>query len=417
MLELIETLHDEMMDLIASSQQLMTRDQQIAEIENKVSVIVGMRRTGKTTLMLKKIQQLMASDVLEQHILYVDFEDDRLLPMNQEKLAEMIDAFYTRFPENHESTSYLLLDEIQNIEGWGKVIRRLMKTKRNKIYLTGSSAKLLSKEIATELRGRAITTEVWPLSFNEYLMAKSQEIPKRIKSKKSRDTLHNHLLNYINAGGFPETINETRVHRTIILQDYLQTVLFRDIVERHKITNISLIRYVIHYLIQNTATSLSANKLFNDLKSQGFSIGRATVYDYLSYIEDAYLIFFVPLYSESVRKTQSNPKKIYAIDTGLVNASRIKNVMNNGRYLETLVYLALRRAGHEIYYYLTEQRHEVDFFTKSLDGTLHLYQVAWSIEDQAVYEREERALIEAENELGIKGEIITADRFAEWVLG
>ena len=192
--------------------------------------------------------------------------------------------------------------------------------------------------------------------------------------------------------------------------------MFRDIVERHDVKNITALRYMIHYLLQNAATNLSTNKLYNDLKSQGFSVGRATVYDYLSHIEDAYLIFSVPLYSESVRKSQSNPQKIYAIDTGIVDASKLNRLSNKGRYLENLVYLELRRREHEIYYYLTKERHEVDFFTKSLDGKMHLYQVTWDITTPEVYNREHRALVEAEEELNIKGKIITVDGFIEWAV-
>ncbi len=149
---------------------------------------------------------------------------------------------------------------------------------------------------------------------------------------------------------------------------------------------------------------------------KGFSIGRSTVYEYLSYIEDAYLIFSVPLYSESFRKSKTNPQKIYGIDTALADASRLSRVENKGRYLENLVYLELRRRGHEIFYYLTNNRHEVDFFSKSPDSQLHLYQVCWDLSSPKTSEREIQALTEAEKELNIKGAIITAKNFAEWAL-
>lgn len=416
MIELIETLQSELEDRLSELDGSMQREVKLVEIDKKISVAIGMRRTGKTYLLLMRIKELLAEGIHSSRILYVDFEDDRLLPLTQEKLANIIDGFYSCYPENHNTTCYLFLDEIQNVQEWALVIRRIFSSKKIKIYLTGSSAKLLSKEIATSLRGRSISTEVWPLSFSEYLYAVADNLPELSKSKKSKDFFKKHLNDYIKIGGFPETIHQSEINRVKILQEYVQIVLFRDIVERHKITNIVAIKYMIYYLLSNTATSLSANKLYNDLKSQGFSLGRSTVYDYLSYIEDAYLIFSVPLFSESVRKTQSNPRKIYAIDTALVNASRLKTIGNKGRYLENLVYLELRRRDDEIYYYLTEDRYEVDFFTKSLDGSLHLYQVVWDVTSSDTHEREKRALEQAQEELGVEGVLITFDTFSAWAL-
>ncbi len=415
MKELIQTLQSEIEDRLLELDGCIQREISFNEVEKKISVAIGMRRTGKTHLMLMKIKKYLSQGVAKSKILYIDFEDDRLLPLTQEKLAALIDGFYSCYPENHNHTCYLFMDEIQNVEDWALVIRRMFTSKKVKIYLTGSSAKLLSKEIATSLRGRSISTEIWPLSFSEYLHATSRKLPSLTKSKKSKDFLFSYLNEYIHVGGFPETVNHSDASRTIILREYIQTVLFRDIVERHKITNIVAVKYMIKYLLSNAATNLSTNKLYNDLKSQGFALGRSTVYEYIAYIEDAYLVFSVPLFSESIRKTQSNPQKIYAIDTALVNASRLKTIDNKGRYLENLVYLECRRRGDEIYYYLTDDRYEVDFFTKSLDGTLHLYQVTWDTASPDTYEREKRALVQAEKELGIKGVLITADTFPEWV--
>ena len=192
-----------------------------------------------------------------------------------------------------------------------------------------------------------------------------------------------------------------------VLQDYVDVVIYRDIIERYNITNLDLIKYMIKYLIKNAATNVSLNKLYNDLKSQGYAIGRTTVYDYLNYISDAYLAFLVPLYSESVRKTQSNPRKVYTVDTGLTKAYSVSTMMNIGRLFENMIYLDLRRRGDEIYFYHTHDHYEVDFFTRSSDGALHLYQVAWDVTDPETLAREQRALTSAEKELGIKGQLIT----------
>ena len=162
-------------------------------------------------------------------------------------------------------------------------------------------------------------------------------------------------------------------------------------------------------LLKNVACLFSIHKCFNDLKSQGLSVARQSLYDYLSYIEDAYLAFSVPLYSESYRKTQSNPRKWYVVDSGLALSSSMSLSHNFGHLFENLVYLDLRRRGHEIYYYLTKERFEVDFFTKDREGQFHLYQVTWDPNDDETTAREERALLAAQKELNIEACLITPE--------
>lgn len=416
MFELIKTIHQELTDKLQELDGAVQRDIQFIEIKGKISVAIGMRRTGKTYLMLQKINELLSQGVPISRILYVDFEDDRLLPLDQQKLANILDDFYSLYPENHQQICYLFLDEIQVITDWALVIRRFYNSKNVRLFLSGSSAKLLSKEIATQLRGRSIPTEVFPFNFREYLKIKNVEAPDKPYSKKEKDILGEQLSNYLQEGGFPGVVGESRVNQIRILQEYLEVVLFRDIVERHDITNISVIKYMIISLLKNNATSFTVNKFFNDLKSQGFNVGRSSVYDYLSYIEDAYLIFTVPLYSESIRKVQSNPKKIYAIDNGMVHANTFNLTNNTGRTLENAVFLDLRRRGDTIYYYVTNEGYEVDFLSRNLQGELFLYQVAYEMNDEKTKNHETRALHAAENELGVKGMIITKDNYVEWAL-
>jgi hypothetical protein len=415
MLDLIKTIHHELKDKLKELETAIHRDIDFIEIKNKISVAIGMRRTGKTWLMLHKIQSLLSEGIPFSRILYVDFEDDRLLPLDHQTLANVLDGFYSLYPENHHQLCYLFLDEIQIIEQWALVIRRFYNTKNVRLYLSGSSAKLLSKEIATELRGRSIATEIFPFSFREYLKAKKIEIKKPPYSRSTQDLLLKYLTNYLQEGGFPGVIEEDPINQKRILQEYVDVVLFRDIIERHQITNISVIRYMIHYLLKNNATHFSANKFFNDLKSQGYSIGRSSVYEYLSYIEDAYLMFMVPLYSESIRRVQNNPKKIYAIDNGLARAHTVSLSKNSGHALENAVYLDLRRSGAKVYYYLTKKNHEIDFLVRTPAGELRLYQVAYETTDKDTLMRETRALEEAEQELGIHGTLITKDNYLDWV--
>lgn len=384
------------------------------EIPNKVKVAIGMRRAGKTYFLFQTIRKLIENETIPwQRFLFLNFEDDRLFPCSQDQLVELLESFYKLYPENHNEKCYLFLDEIQNVEEWPRVIRRFLDTKNVQIYLSGSSAKLLSKEIATSLRGRSVATEIWPYSFSEYLLANKIHIEKGLLGQKKQDFLAKYLQDYILHGGFPEAMNLQPADRRQLLQDYTELVSMRDIVERHKITNISLLKYLIKTLLKNVAGSFSVNKFANDIKSQGLSGARNTIYDYLSHLEDAYLAFPVALFSESIRKEYSNPRKIYAVDTALSQAFAFSFNHNFGHLFENLVFLDFKRRGHEIYYYLTQDRYEVDFLTIDRLGKQKLYQVVWDSSDEVTMERELRALHAAEVELKIPGALITPESYLE----
>jgi predicted AAA+ superfamily ATPase len=410
--ELLEELLEEFQQKIVQFDGAVPRDARFSTIKNKVNVVIGMRRVGKTYFLLQKIKKNIQDnpETLSQ-ILYLNFEDDRLLPLSAPKLGELLDTFYAIYPENHHLRCYFVLDEIQNVPQWEIVVRRFLDTKNLEMSLTGSSAKLLSKEIATSLRGRAITTEIWPFSFKEYLIAKGVDLPKKPFGKISKDLILKLLDTYIVEGGFPETINLDALDRNLLLQDYVDVVIFRDIIERHNITNVHLIKYLIKTLMKQAGASFSVNKFYNDLKSQGVSVSKTTLHDYLGYLEDAYLIFTVPLYSESIRKSQTNPRKIYSIDTGLINAYSISYSNNMGHLFENLVYIELKRRNHKVYYYLTEERYEIDFLTIDPTNKIHIYQVVWDPTHPETLRRETRALKAAERELNIKGTLITPQTF------
>lgn len=405
--EILETLTDELVDKLDQLSSMTPREAKFSETIDKIKVAIGMRRTGKTYFLHQMISQLLAKNIPLSQILYINFEDDRLLPMDTKRLAELLDAFYSLHPENHEKTCYLFLDEIQNVENWSIVIRRFYDSKKVKLFLTGSSAKLLSKEIATELRGRSLAIEIWPYSFWEYLQAKAIAIDTSSLSKKIQDQLSQLFQSYLQEGGFPEVTHYTSDIRQKILQEYIDVVIYRDIIERHQISNTTVMRYMILSMIKNVAKPFSINKFYNDLKSQGYKISKDLLYHYADYIEDAYLTFSVPLYSTSLRKRQSNTKKIYAIDPGLVNACTLNYQKDLGKLFENVIYLELRRLGYTVYYYLTSERYEVDFLIENRQGLKKLLQIAWDMSDLETGEREKRALERAKEELNIPGEIVT----------
>lgn len=407
-------LIEEFQSNIERVKTLVPRTAQFPSVPNKIKVAIGMRRSGKTYFIYQSILEKINQGIPLSRILYLNFEDDRLQPLDIQKLAQILDAFYTQFPENHEHRCFFYLDEIQNIKGFEIVIRRFFDTKNVDIYLTGSSAKLLSKEIATSLRGRSIAVEIWPYSFNEYLNAENVSINRSLFGNKTRDQLNQLFQHYLHQGGFPEVVQYAPDIRQQTLQDYVEIVLYRDIVERYEISNPSVIKYMIHSMIHNVAKPFSLNKFYNDLRSQGYKSSKDALYEYASYIEDAYLLFSVPIYAKSIRKVNTNPKKIYAIDTGLVTAMTLSYETNLGNLFENLIYLELRRLGCQIHYYLTHDRYEVDFLIKSRQGKKYLIQVAWNLDSPETMERETRALECAKKELGIDGTIITLESYLQY---
>lgn len=384
---------------------------QFPKAENLAKVAVGMRRSGKTYFLYQTMRELIARKIPIERLLYLNFEDDRILPLDQKKMGEMVDALYTLQPDLHNYQCFLFLDEVQNVEGWPLVIRRFLDTKNVEIYITGSSAKLLSKEIATSLRGRSISLEIQPYNFEEYLSSQGIVSPSKPFGKKVLDQYRLHLLNFFQKGGFPGVQTLSEHERLETLQNYVEIVIFRDVVERHNVSNTKLLKYFLGSLLKNSASRFSVNKFHKDIQSQGYKTGKDTLYNYLEYFEDAFLIYTVPIFTESLRALETTPKKIYAIDNGLINANTFNLALNFGKLLENQVYLDLRRQKKEIYYYITSEGYEIDFITKDLEGHYEMIQVMWDSNDHQTIQREERALHSAEKELGIKGKIINWETY------
>lgn len=392
---------------------MVMRDAAFPEAPNKIKVAIGMRRVGKTYFLYQHIKKLLADGVDKKSILFINFEDDRLLPMDHHKLARLIESFYSLYPENHERKCYLFLDEIQNVDQWPVVIRRFHDTLNAEIFLTGSSAKLLSKEIATNLRGRSLALELWPYSFREFMRAQKITFTNILYDKQHQDVLKKLFLDYLVQGGFPEVVNYAADVRQQTLQDYLDIVIYRDIIERHQIKNPAIIKQMTLSMIHNVGNPFAVNKFYNDIKSRGYQTGKDVLYDYAEHIEDAYLAFAVEIYDKSIRRVQANPKKIYAIDPGLVRALVLNYNQDLGRLFENVIYLELRRLGYKVSYYLTAQRYEIDFVVESPQGSRKCVQVAWEQENEKTVERERRALEEGMKELHADGEIITLDSYLE----
>lgn len=405
-MNILETLEEEFRSALTLTKNSVHRDYKFPEAKNVIKVAVGMRRSGKTYFLYQTIREMIASGVPLERVLFINFEDYRLLPVDHKQAGQMIDAWYALEPSRHNHCCYLFFDEVQNVEGWALVLRRLLDTKNVQIYVSGSSAKLLSKEIATSLRGRSLSVEIFPYSYTEYLTAQNLPEPEKPFGKKAFDHQRKYMLDYLHVGGFPGIQHISANEQLATLQNYVDTVIFRDIVERHNITNIPVLKYFIQFLLKSVSAPLSINKLYNDFKSQGYQVGKDTLHTYLKYLEDVFLIFPVPIFTESLRQSQTSLKKIYAIDNGLVIANTFNISDNYGKLFENLLYLDLRRQGKEVFYFKTSDGFEVDFITKDLHGKCEIIQVTWDTENPQTLKREERALELAQKELGLPGTLV-----------
>jgi predicted AAA+ superfamily ATPase len=335
----------------------------------------------------------------------LNLEDDRLFPLQTQDLNDFLDSYYEIYPRKKEEWVYLFFDEIQNAPEWERFIRRIQDHEKCRIVLTGSSSKLLSREIASSLRGRTLSVEVFPLSFPEYLRFRG--IAPRPLSSRTQALLKNALADYILWGGFPELVPFTEDLRRRTLQEYLDLIMYRDIMERHGITNTFLLKFLIKYCVTHIATDFSVIKLYHDFRSQGLHLSKNTIYEYMSFMEDAYLLFTVPFFSDSVREGMRNPRKIYSIDNGFKLASDLSRSEDAGRLLENLVFLELRRRFPAIHYFKGKQTVDFCVIHRSLP---YLINVCHDLSNPATRRREIAGLSEAMDRLGVHSSLlITSD--------
>lgn len=407
--EIIADFHDKPLP------EVTPRSSWFEMVPHKIAAVVGVRRAGKTYFLYQIIKSLIEGGLPKQNVLYLNFEDERLSGITVRELSTILDCYFELYPGNKKKRVYVFLDEIQNVGGWEKFVRRLHDSGDFQIFVTGSSAKLLSREVATSLRGRCINYEIFPFSFVEYLKHRRVKIGETSSSKAEIKNLFGDYMVY---GGFPETVGcSERIWRKT-LQDYISLILYRDVVERHNIKNHGLVKYFVRHLLQNISSPLSVNKLFNDLKSQGFSVSKDTLHLYLSYVEDAYAFFTVPIFSNSLRVQQVNYRKLYCVDIGLSEASVLGIAERQGAILENLVYMEIRRNDrNKIYYYKTGSNQEIDFFVINEKREKQLIQVAFNLDEPSTRRRELSAMFEAMEELSVLSAIIITrdveDRFSE----
>ena len=390
-------------DIIARSKSLPLDSQ-------KIISLTGVRRSGKTYLLYDTIRRLLNRGVDKTNILFLNFEDERL-----ELSTEELDLILQAWRELHNGVisdeHYLFFDEIQNIPSWEKFVRRIYDTETRNIFITGSNSVFLSTDIATSLRGRTLTYELFPFSFAEYVRFKKIPLDYYVETNKVR--LLNSFKEYLLKGGFPETINRTQDESIEILRTYFFAMLYKDIIERYQIKETQVLKYFIKRLAGNLTKNFSVNKIYNELRSQGYKLDKNLLYEYLQYVQNVYLALTTSKYDYSLIKRSNSLKKVYFVDNGLINTIASGFSQDLGKLFENAVYLFLRTHFGSVYeenifYY--KNRYECDFIVTELGKIKYCMQASYDISDKTTLDREVRGLVHTLKKFDLKtGYILTFD--------
>jgi len=372
----------------------MEREMVIPEDPDSIITVPGVRRAGKSSLLMLAVNKLLATGIKKEQILWINFDDERLSGMQTEELDEVLSAYREMFPDINMKDVYMFFDEIQSVVGWDLFVLRVFKSYCPHVYVTGSNAKLLSQEISTALRGWTLDYEMLPLSFSEYCRFTGIDAHSYLESDKAKR--YAAMENYIHGGGFPQVVltpdKSTKLKR---LQGYFNTMLLRDLVERHRIRNIEGLRYFLKRIMLNLTKTTSINGIFNDMRSSGANVNKDDLYDWADWAVEAYMFVRFPKYSASLVKENQSLRKYYVIDTGMRQAVLMPQSTDNGKLLENIVALDLfrRRGGdRKIFYWM--EKHECDFVLQRNELVEELIQVCWAL-DEDTRQREIDGLKEA----------------------
>lgn len=367
-------------------------------LPGKVTAVVGVRRAGKTTFLHQLRRERLEGGVPREHLPYVNFEDERLAGLAASGLGFLVEEHGRRFRDARERSPVTwCFDEIQVVPGWERFVRRLLDAGGNEMLVTGSSAALLSREIATALRGRAWEVPLYPFSFAEALRHRGETIPEEagFLTGAERAGLERSFTDWLAGGGFPEAQGLDAPSRRQLLRDYVDVAMLRDVVERHGVSNVTGLRRLVRHLLGNPAALFSVEKFYGALKSQGVAIAKDTVHQLLAHLEDCFLVRMVWMESASERQRMVNPRKAYPVDSGLIPVFDRGGRPNRGHSLETAVLVELERRRCAVTYVRTSEGREVDFLARGAAGRTDLIQVCADASDPTTAAREFRALAEA----------------------
>lgn len=369
--------------------------------KNFILSIIGPRRAGKTYSLYNFI--LNQKKLKDEDFIFLNFEDEELRERKREEITKVISFHYELYGKE---PSFIFFDEIQTFEGWERFVYSLFEKKRYFIFITGSSSKLLSKEIATQLRGRTFSVLVLPFSFREILALKKIK-PKPVFSTREENKIKNLLRVYLQGGGFPDVVL-ININKRVFFRDYIDLVVFRDVVERFGIKEPYLVKLLINHMLASFSKELSINKVFNTFKSKGIKVSKKTLYGYAYALEEVMFCFLLRKFFFSPRKTMLSIPKVYFNDTGLINYSLLSRLETDiGRLMENLVFLELKRAESKgeisaIFYWKDYQGKEVDFVLKEGLKIKQLIQVTYISSFDEIRKQEIKGLIKASEQLKCK---------------
>lgn len=382
----------------------------------KICAIIGPRRAGKTSYLYQTMNSMIKEGKNKEDIIYLNFENTRLFDINFKEIKDVVDLHKRLFPK--AKNPILFLDEPQNIQNWEKAARELY-DEGYPIFVSGSSSKLLSKEIATSLRGRSISYLLLPFSFKEFLKVK--EFPfSKLMSSSEKTKIFALLDEYLEFGGFPEIVLEQDKDTKLrILESYLDLTVYKDIAERHGIKDSLLIKWLIKTVASSYTKEISINKIYATLKSQGRKISKDELYTYASLLNDALFALYLPKFSWSVRKREP-VNKVFLCDTGFVKL--IETSKDTGKKMENAFYLEMLRRKSpiiEYFFWKNVQQEEVDLVIKEGTKITKLIQVSNKLNESETKGREIRALLKASKELKCKDLIVVTENYeseenAEW---
>ena len=378
--------------------------------QREIIIITGIRRGGKSSLMRLISNDLIEKyDILQDNILYLNFEDERFTYFDINDFEQVYEIFLELY--HPVGRKYFFLDEIQNVKGWEKWLNRLYEFEDLKIFVTGSNATLLSSEIATVLTGRNRQLIVYPFSFNEFLSLRNYSITEKdFYLREKRIEIKRLFDEYLKLGGFPEVL---KISDNTLLEQYLKDIIYRDVIARYSIRNIKEIKELTLFLASNIGTIQSYNNLREMINVKSLN----TIKNYLEMLENVFLFFKIDLFSFSVKKQIYNPSKIYSVDSALSNAIAFKFSENMGHIYENIVFIELQRKNKEVFYWKSKRGREVDFVIKSGLKIDEAIQVCFSFTDKKTRDRELESLLSAKNELNVDNLVmITEDEKGEEVI-
>jgi hypothetical protein len=358
--------------------------------------VIGIRRSGKTTVLYQVIESLFSGGVSPKEILFLNYDDPEI---NSATFREIEEEAARISP----SYSYLFIDEAQQKTGWESYVRTLYDTKAYKqIYVTGSSSTLLSQDMGRTLTGRHATYTLYPFSFREALSFQGWENYSLDYLEKNKNILLHHLDEYLRYGGFPETLGKTDLEKRMIHTNTYNDILSRDVCSRHN-ASYEIVKRISAHLMTNVGREYSYRSI-----SRAASVDVETAERYVAYLNEAYLTSTLELFTYKTKERHRQNKKSYAIDTGLRNSVSFSFSADAGRIMENAVYVELLRRGKETYYWKNDKGQEVDFLTWENAKCSQLIQACQDAKETKTMQREEKSLAAAMNALGQKtGTIIT----------